>query len=41
MKWSTPGRLLPPLQGGLELIYISSGSSSLHAISIPPDTVER
>lgn len=41
MRWSTPGRLLPPLQGGLELMFLSSGTSSLHAISISPDIVER
>lgn len=41
IKWGTPGRLLPHMNGGLELIMLSAETACLHAVALSPDSVNK
>lgn len=40
VRWGKPGRLVPPMHNGQEMLFLST-SSCLHAVSIPADTMNR
>lgn len=41
MKWGTAGRLLPHMNGGLELILLTAETACLHAVALSPDAVNK
>ena len=41
MKWGTPGRLLPLMNGGQELVILSADTATLHAVALPPEAVNK